>query len=183
MLPRVARAAYPDQPVRVIVPFAAGGNADLVGRLCAEGMKEALGQPFVVDIAPARAEARRRDGGESRPRRLHAVYRLERAAHGQSVRAGEARLRPAEGFRRGRARQCAALRRGARVGAGEDAHRADRDVEDEAGQHRHRGRGQRDAHDAGALQRRDRREVRACALSRRRRAGARSALRQRSPAR
>jgi tripartite-type tricarboxylate transporter receptor subunit TctC len=48
-LPRAAHAAYPDRPVRVIVPFAAGGNADLVARLCAEGMKAALGQPFVVE--------------------------------------------------------------------------------------------------------------------------------------
>ena len=44
------------------------------------------------------------------------------------------------------------------VGAGEDPAGADRAVEEQAGQHRHRRRGQRDAHDARALQRRDRRE-------------------------
>jgi tripartite-type tricarboxylate transporter receptor subunit TctC len=46
---RSAHAAYPDKPVRVIVPFAAGGNADLVARLCGEGMQAALGQPFVIE--------------------------------------------------------------------------------------------------------------------------------------
>jgi tripartite-type tricarboxylate transporter receptor subunit TctC len=48
-LPRAAHAAYPDKPVRVIVPFAAGGNADFVARLCGEGMSQVLGQPFVVE--------------------------------------------------------------------------------------------------------------------------------------
>ncbi len=48
-LPRAARAAYPDKPIRLIVPFAAGGNADFVARLCAEGMRESLGKPIVVD--------------------------------------------------------------------------------------------------------------------------------------
>ena len=48
-LPRSAQAAYPEKPVRVIVPFAAGGNADLVARICGEGMSQALGQPFVVE--------------------------------------------------------------------------------------------------------------------------------------
>ena len=47
--PRRAFAAYPDKPVRLIVPFAAGGNADFVARLCGEGMSQALGQPFVVE--------------------------------------------------------------------------------------------------------------------------------------
>src|SRR5947207_14956262 len=48
-LPRAAFAAYPDKPIRLIVPFAAGGNADFVARLCAERMKDTLGQPIVVE--------------------------------------------------------------------------------------------------------------------------------------
>src|ERR1044072_2370809 len=47
--PRRASAAYPDKPVRLIVPFAAGGNAGFVARLCGEGMSQALGQPFGVE--------------------------------------------------------------------------------------------------------------------------------------
>src|SRR5471030_2908682 len=47
--PRVAFAAFPDRPIRLIVPFAAGGNADIVGRIVGERMSNALGQPVVVD--------------------------------------------------------------------------------------------------------------------------------------
>ena len=49
MLPRGAFAAYPDRSVRLIVPFAAGGNADIVGRLIGEIMSKAIGQPVVVE--------------------------------------------------------------------------------------------------------------------------------------
>ena len=42
-------AAYPDKPIRLIVPFAAGGNADFVARLSGEYMSQALGQPIVVE--------------------------------------------------------------------------------------------------------------------------------------
>ena len=49
LLPREAFAAYPDKPIRLIVPFAAGGNADLVARLVAEGMSPTLGQTIVVE--------------------------------------------------------------------------------------------------------------------------------------
>jgi tripartite-type tricarboxylate transporter receptor subunit TctC len=48
-LPRAAFAAYPDRPVRLIVPFAAGGNADFVGRLVGDLMAQTLGQPIVID--------------------------------------------------------------------------------------------------------------------------------------
>jgi tripartite-type tricarboxylate transporter receptor subunit TctC len=49
LLPRAALANYPDRAIRLIVPFAAGGNADIVGRLVGERISSALGQPVVVD--------------------------------------------------------------------------------------------------------------------------------------
>jgi len=40
---------WPQRPVRVIVPFAAGGNIDVVARLTCQRMSEAFGQQFVVE--------------------------------------------------------------------------------------------------------------------------------------
>jgi len=45
---RSAFAAYPDRPIRLIVPFAPGGNADLVGRLLAESMAAPLGGANII---------------------------------------------------------------------------------------------------------------------------------------
>ena len=50
VLPVTARAAeWPERPVRMIIPFAAGAGADIVGRSFAEELAKALGQPVVVD--------------------------------------------------------------------------------------------------------------------------------------
>jgi tripartite-type tricarboxylate transporter receptor subunit TctC len=43
---------YPTRPVRLIVPFAAGGSADVFGRFIAQRLQESLGQSFVVDNRP-----------------------------------------------------------------------------------------------------------------------------------
>ncbi|HEX9462446.1 MAG TPA: tripartite tricarboxylate transporter substrate-binding protein, partial [Alphaproteobacteria bacterium] len=44
-----AAQAYPNKPVRLIVPYAAGGIVDTTARLVQNGLQDALGQPVVID--------------------------------------------------------------------------------------------------------------------------------------
>ncbi len=48
-VPSAGRAAWPDRPITVIVPFAAGGPTDVVARIVAENMSRTLGQQLVVE--------------------------------------------------------------------------------------------------------------------------------------
>ena len=43
---------YPNKAVRIIVPFAPGGSADVFGRFLAQRLQETLGQSFVIDNRP-----------------------------------------------------------------------------------------------------------------------------------
>jgi tripartite-type tricarboxylate transporter receptor subunit TctC len=49
LLPRGARAAYPERPIRLIVPFAAGGAVDGVARVLGKALTADLGQSVVID--------------------------------------------------------------------------------------------------------------------------------------
>ena len=44
--------AYPDKPIKAVVPFAAGSATDQIGRAFAQKMQEALGQPIIIDNKP-----------------------------------------------------------------------------------------------------------------------------------
>lgn len=47
-----AQTTYPDKPVKLVIPFAAGGATDVLGRLLAVSMQEKLGQAVVVENKP-----------------------------------------------------------------------------------------------------------------------------------
>jgi tripartite-type tricarboxylate transporter receptor subunit TctC len=46
---------YPQRPIRMIVPYAPGGGTDIVGRMAAKELSDALGQPVVIENRPGGA--------------------------------------------------------------------------------------------------------------------------------
>jgi tripartite-type tricarboxylate transporter receptor subunit TctC len=50
--PAVFSQAYPSKPIRLIVPFPAGGGVDYIGRIVGRGISERLGQQVLVDNRP-----------------------------------------------------------------------------------------------------------------------------------
>jgi len=50
--PAFAQSAYPDRPLKLVVPYPAGALTDSLGRLVAERLRPALGQPVVVENRP-----------------------------------------------------------------------------------------------------------------------------------
>ncbi|WP_426956980.1 Bug family tripartite tricarboxylate transporter substrate binding protein [Muricoccus radiodurans] len=67
-----AQGSFPDQPVRMIIPFAPGGPADIIGRIVGRAMGDRLGQPVVIDsrsgaggVVGVEAGARARPDGQT----------------------------------------------------------------------------------------------------------------------
>ncbi|MBY0335934.1 MAG: tripartite tricarboxylate transporter substrate binding protein BugD [Acetobacteraceae bacterium] len=68
--PAIAQQGFPNRPISLLIPFAAGGPTDMIARLLAEGMSRDLGQPVAAEnvtgaggtIAAARVAQSRPDG-------------------------------------------------------------------------------------------------------------------------
>ena len=52
LIPAAFGQAYPSRPVKIVVPYGAGGIADITMRLAAQKMSDSLGKQFVIDNRP-----------------------------------------------------------------------------------------------------------------------------------
>ena len=48
----LAQAKYPSRPIRILIPFAAGGGTDVVARILGQKLTEQVGQPIIVEAKP-----------------------------------------------------------------------------------------------------------------------------------
>src|ERR1700753_4453887 len=57
LVPPVSAGEYPDHPIRMIVPFAAGGGTDVLARIIANDLNKKWGQPVIVENQPGASGA------------------------------------------------------------------------------------------------------------------------------
>ena len=95
-----AQQNYPDKAVRLIVPYAAGGNADLLGRVVGQKLGEMFSQQFIIDN---RAGANGVIGTELLAKAAPDGYTLAFIASGHSINPGMYAKMPFDPIQIGRA--------------------------------------------------------------------------------
>ena len=77
-----AQGKYPDKPVRIVLPFAAGGVADVTARIVADKLGEKLGQRFYIENQPGAGGIAAARTAISSP---HDGYTLEMLTNGTAI--------------------------------------------------------------------------------------------------
>jgi len=80
--------AYPNRPIKFIVPYPPGGNTDIVGRTFAQKLSERLGQPGSGDTNKQRVAAHRR------MREIRSPTAVTRQSHHSTIASPDAIRRP-----------------------------------------------------------------------------------------
>ena len=96
----VAAQNYPNRPVRIIVPFGAGGPGDTYTRLLAQQLSESMKQPFIVEARPGAAAIIGSDFVAKSPPDGYTLLDRVELAHHQRVAQSEPAVQPDEGLRR-----------------------------------------------------------------------------------
>jgi tripartite-type tricarboxylate transporter receptor subunit TctC len=81
MISAGAGAAYPERPIRILVPFPPGGNVDITARIVAPGLASGIGQTVIIDNrGGAHGTIAAEIVAKSRARRIYADAHVERDA-------------------------------------------------------------------------------------------------------
>ena len=76
---------WPDHPVRIIVPYPAGGSTDVLTRILAERLKDMFGQSFVVENRGRRRRQYRHRGSDRQSSRTATRSVWQRSAISRSI--------------------------------------------------------------------------------------------------
>lgn len=76
---------YPARPIKLIVPYAAGGTTDILGRMIGQKLQESMGQPVVIENKPGAAPTWVLKQLPSCARRLHTAAGHQRDFRRQSA--------------------------------------------------------------------------------------------------
>ena len=80
-LPSLAQTGFPSKPIKIVVPFAAGGSTDVMARLVGQKVGESLGQSVLIENRPGAGGAIASDAVAKSPADGYTVLMATTSTH------------------------------------------------------------------------------------------------------